>query len=307
MEYVLITGGTGLVGSAITSFLTANNFKVIILTRNKSRLKPSLNLEYAEWDVEKRTIDKRVFEKASYIIHLAGENVAGKRWTKKRKNAIVRSRVESTSFLCECLKQYNNKVKAILCASAIGWYGPDPEIPNPNPFKEFSSCATDFLGQTCQQWEKAIAEFRELNKRVVILRTGIVLSNDGGAYVEFRKCVGPGVTVVLGKGNQIVSWIHIDDLVAIYYEAITNDHWQRIYNAVAPNPVSNEQLILAIEKAKNKNQFTFHIPSFILKLALGEMSIEVLKSCTVSSLKVQENGYNYKYPTIGLAIENLRK
>ncbi|HEV7622458.1 MAG TPA: NAD-dependent epimerase/dehydratase family protein, partial [Flavisolibacter sp.] len=107
MEYVLITGGTGLVGSAITSFLIAKNFKVIILTRNKSSFKPSLNLEYAEWDVEKRTIDKQVFEKASYVIHLAGENVAGKRWTKKRKNDIVRSRVESTSFLCECLKRYN--------------------------------------------------------------------------------------------------------------------------------------------------------------------------------------------------------
>ena len=307
MEYVLITGGTGLVGSAITLFLCGKNFKVIILTRNKSRFKPSLNLEYAEWDVEKRTIDKRVFEKAGYIIHLAGENVAGKRWNKKRKNAIVRSRLESTSFLCECLKMYNNKVKAIFCATAIGWYGADPEIPNPKPFNESSSPAADFLGQTCQQWEKAIDEFRELNKRVVIFRTGIVLSNDGGAYVQFRKCVGPGVTVILGTGNQMVSWIHIDDLAAIYYQALTNDHWQGIYNAVAPNPVSNEQLILAIEKAKNKNHFKFHIPSFLLKLALGEMSVEVLKSCTVSSLKAEGNGYNYKYPTIVPAIENLRK
>ena len=142
---------------------------------------------------------------------------------------------------------------------------------------------------------------------MVILRTGIVLSNSGGAYAEFKKPLKFGVASVLGNGKQIVSWIHIDDLVLIYIEAIENGSWQGIYNAVAPNPVSNSALIKGIARAKGGFSITVPVPEFALKTALGEMSIEVLKSTTVSSKKIEAAGYGFIFPGIETALHNLEK
>jgi hypothetical protein len=305
MATILITGGTGLIGTALTKALLSKGHQVIILTRNILNAKKHDQLSYAQWDITKQTIDKNVIERTDYIIHLVGANVAEKRWTDKRKTEIVESRVKSGQLIVKALKEIPNHVKAVVSASAIGWYGPDPQIPNPRPFIETDPPAYDFLGTTCQQWEGALRPVTELGKRLIILRTGIVLSKEGGAYPEFKKSLPFRVASILGNGKQMISWIHIDDLVRMYLQAIENESLEGVYNAVAPNPVSNKEMIIAIAKQKNKRYVPVHVPSLALKIILGELSIEVLKSATVSSRKVENTGFSFLFPTIEMAIREL--
>ena len=205
MKTVLITGGTGMIGSALIKELIKNDYDVIVLTRDASQYKSTARLLYAEWNIKDETINTKAIGKADYIIHLAGANVAEKRWSKKRRKEIVDSRVQSGKLLVKALKEIPNKVKVVVSASAIGWYGPDAQTPNPKSFIETDNAANGFLGTTCQQWESAIQPVTQTGKRLVILRTGIVLSNDGGAFVEFKKPMQFGVASILGNGKQIVS------------------------------------------------------------------------------------------------------
>jgi hypothetical protein len=305
MATVLITGGTGLIGSALTKALVHKGYNVIILTRNKNGHKASEKISFAEWDVKKQTIDREAIAKADHVIHLAGANVAEKRWTEKRKREIVDSRVQSSTLLVKALKEIPNQVTTVVSASAIGWYGPDPQVPNPAPFVETDPPHQGFLGYTCQQWLAAIEPVGQLGKRLVLLRTGIVLSQHGGAYREFKKPLNFGMATILGNGKQIISWIHIDDLVRMYIAAIENERMQGVYNAVAPNPVSNKVLVLQMAKQRGKFYLPVLVPSFALKMALGEMSIEVLKSATVSAAKIEASGFAFGFPTIETAIRQL--
>ena len=307
MKTVLISGGTGLIGSALTRELIKNGFDVIILTRNTSRKKNTGKISYAEWNIREEIIDARAIEKADYIIHLAGANVAQKRWSEKRKKEIVDSRVQSGQLLVKALKEIPNKVKAIVSASAIGWYGPDAQLLNPRSFIETDNAANDFLGTTCQQWESAIQPVTQIGKRLVILRTGIVLSKDGGAFVEFKKPLQFGVASILGSGKQVISWIHINDLVRLYMYAIENENISGIYNAVAPEPVTNKTLVMEMAKQRNKFYVPVTVPSFVLKAVLGEMSIEVLKSATVSNKKIEATGFQFWFSGIQTAVHNLIK
>lgn len=307
MATVLITGGTGLIGQALTKELIAKGHEVIILTRDAGAKKAARNIRYAQWNVAGQSIENSAIQQADYIVHLAGANVAEGRWTEKRKKEIIDSRVQSSALLLNALKENSNNVKAVISASAIGWYGADPKIPNPAPFVEADKAADDFLGTTCAQWERSIEPVSHLGKRLAILRTGIVLSNNGGAYAEFKKPLRFGAAAVLGSGKQMISWIHIDDMVKMYIEAIENRNWQGVYNAVAPQPVSNKTLIQTIAKQRGGFYITTHVPEAALKLALGEMSIEVLKSTTVSASKIEAAGYTFLFPHIEPAIYNLHK
>jgi uncharacterized protein (TIGR01777 family) len=307
MMTVLITGGTGLVGKALTKALLEKGYHVIVLSRTlDNSQKKATGLSHAQWNINEQTIDAAAVAKADYIIHLAGAGVADERWSKKRKKEIVDSRVKSGELLVKALKETDNKVKAVISASAIGWYGPDPVIPNPNPFKETDKPANDFLGQTCKQWETSTEAIRTLDKRVVIFRIGIVLSKDGGALKEFIKPLRFGMAAILGNGKQIISWIHIDDLVGLYINAIENEQLNGTYNAITPSPVSNKQLTLALAKQRNGRWFIpIPVPAFVLKIVLGEMSIEVLKSATVSSEKILLTGFSFHYPSIQGALQQL--
>jgi hypothetical protein len=305
MATVLITGGTGLIGTALTRALVQRGYEIIIFSRSK-RSTAEENISYAVWDVNNQLIDEEAIKKVDHVVHLAGANVGEKRWTEKRKKEIVDSRVKSGELLLRALKEIPNKVKTVLSSSAMGYYGPDPQIPNPKPFIETDRPFNDFLATTVVKWESALEPVRELGKRLVFFRTGIVLSNEGGAYKEFKKPLKFGVAPVLGSGKQMVSWIHIDDLVRLYITAIENEKWNGVYNAVSPNSVSNRQLIKEIARQTKKFYITAKVPSFILKLVLGEMSIEVLKSTTVSSAKIQEEGFQFLYPTIEDAVKKLR-
>ena len=304
METVLVTGGTGLIGRALSRALVKSGYKVIILTRNAKKSEHPL-LEYAQWNIEQQQVDEDAIKAADYIVHLAGASVAEGRWTEKRKQEIVNSRVQTGALLVRALHKIPNKVKAVVSASAIGWYGPDPVMPNSKPFVETDPADHTFLGATCQKWEAAITPVTELGKRLVTIRIGIVLSNEGGAYTEFRKPLQFGVASVLGSGKQIISWIHIDDLVRLFLFAIEKDEVKGIYNAVAPHPVTNAQLIKQMAKIKGGFSITAPVPAFVLKAMLGEMSIEVLKSATVSSAKIQQTGFQFNYPDIESALKAL--
>ncbi|MES1224862.1 MAG: TIGR01777 family oxidoreductase [Bacteroidota bacterium] len=303
---VLITGGTGLIGKAITKALLEKNYEVTILTRDPGKHTPgNARISYAKWDIEKQFIDAAAIAKADYIIHLAGANVGEKRWTQKRKKEIVDSRVKSGELLAKSLTENANKVKTVISASAIGWYGPD-QFSGKEKFSESDPAYTDFLGQTCVKWEQSIEPVTQLNKRLVRLRTGIVLSNEGGAYPEFKKSLKFGVAAILGSGKQVVSWIHIDDLVRAYIYAIENEKLNGVYNTVAPQPATNKQLVLELAKTiKGRFFIPIYVPSFVLKIVLGEMSIEVLKSATVSCKKIHDERFTFLYPSIQAAIRQL--
>jgi uncharacterized protein (TIGR01777 family) len=308
MATILITGGTGLIGKALTNALLEKNYKVIILSRGLvGEQAGASNPSYAVWDINGQEIDKAAIGDADYIIHLAGAGVADKRWTKKRKQEIVNSRVKGSELIVKALQEIPNKVKAVITASAIGWYGPDPVIPNPKPFREGDTNDNAFLGKTCKLWEESLVPISKMGKRLVKLRTGIVLSKDGGALKEFKNPLRFGVAAILGSGKQVISWIHIDDLVRLYIAAIEDQNMNGVYNAVAPGPVSNKKLTLHLARIqKGKFFIPIHVPSFVLKIVLGEMSVEVLKSATVSCDKVHYGGFVFLFPGIEAALANLK-
>jgi len=209
-------------------------------------------------------------------------------------------------LIVKTLKETTNNVKAVISSSGIGWYGPDPTIPNPDPFTESDPAHDDFLGNTCVQWENSLEPITTLGKRLVKFRTGIVLSNDGGALKEFTRPIRFGIAAILGSGRQIVSWIHIDDVVKLYITAIENEKINGVYNAVAPNPVTNKQLTIQLaKKLKGRFFIPVHVPSFVLKIVVGELSIEVLKSATVSCDKINDTGFAFSFPTIDIALKDL--
>ncbi|WP_232825910.1 TIGR01777 family oxidoreductase [Chitinophaga alhagiae] len=301
MDTVLVTGGTGLVGRALTAFLIERGFKVIVLTRRKLA-SDHPQLQYARWDLDRKVLDTTALRQADHIIHLAGANVAQGRWTSARKQEILNSRVQSSQLLYDHLRLHPNKVRQVISASATGYYGPYTG----SIFTENDPAADDFLGTTCQAWENSVRQMEDLGKKVIILRTGLVMSLKGGALKEFYKPVRLGFATVMGNGEQWVSWIHLQDLVRLYFNAVVNDGLNGVYNAVAPHPATNHELITSLARAAKGNGFvTMHVPAFALKLALGEMSVEVLKSVKASAGKILQTGFQFSYPTVAEAMEQI--
>ncbi|MCX6201606.1 MAG: TIGR01777 family oxidoreductase [Bacteroidetes bacterium] len=312
MARVLITGGTGLVGTTVKNLLLQKGYEVVLLTRS------TVSKEgYAHWDINAGSIDATAIAGADYIIHLAGAGVADKRWSVARKQEILDSRTKSSALLVKALAETPNKVKAVISASAIGWYGPDQNSHSNNAhnkdlvtkgFVETDPSYPDFLGTTCAAWEASIAPVTSpgLQKRLVCLRTGIVLSKQGGALKEFLKPLAVRMAAVLGNGKQMISWIDVRDLAKMFVYAIEQENLSGSYNAVAPSPVSNKTLTKTLASVLyGKFYITTYVPSFILKIMLGEMSIEVLKSTTVSAQKIQDAGFVFDYPVISKSLSTL--
>jgi uncharacterized protein len=304
MQTVLITGGTGLAGTALTKLLVQKGYSVIILSRSKRAVNPqNPAVNYALWDVAAQTIDVAAVQQADFIVHLAGAGVMDKRWTAAYKKEIVDSRTHSSALIVHTLTNNPNKVRAVISASAIGFYGPDsiPAI----PFEEDAPADNSFLGETCRLWEASTDPVTALGKRLVKLRIGIVLSRKGGALAEFEKPLRLGVAAILGNGRQMISWLHIDDLCGMIVYAIENEGLAGTFNAVAPAPVSNKMLTLTLAKQlKGKFYIPVHVPAFVLKLMLGPGSIEILKSTTVDCKKIQLAGYKFSYSTIQDALQH---
>ena len=306
MPVTIITGGSGLIGRRLTKHLTDEGHKVIIFSRNDKESNNS-NITYKKWDPEKGLIDLASIGEADYIINLAGAGVMDKPWTDDYKKQILNSRVESGSLLVKGLKEQANHVKCFISASAIGWYGEDKKnLQHSYGFIETDPAAKNFLGETCLLWEESVDEISNLNTRLVKLRFGIVLSNEGGAFPEFKKSLQFGVASILGNGKQVVSWIHIDDICRMILFSINNESIEGVYNAVAPEPVRNKELILDTAKKLKNNFFVpVHVPRFVINTMLGKRSFEILKSTKVSCKKIKSAGFTFLYPTIELALDEL--
>ncbi len=298
---VLITGGTGLVGTRLTELLLLKGYGVSYLSRSKE---PVNQVKVYAWDIDNGYIERGALEEADYIIHLAGAGVADKRWTKSRKQEILDSRSKSTDLLFNKLRKNSHKVKAFLAASAIGYYGYDT---GDALVTEESPAGDDFLAEVCQEWEFAVGQIRSLDIRTVSFRIGIVLSPHGGALAKLIQTIKVGAGAPLGSGKQYFSWIHIDDVCRAYIEALHNEQINGIYNLVAPHPVTNEELTRQAAHVLDKPLVLPHVPAFALKVAMGEMASAVLGGSKVSGGKLAATGFRFEYPDLTPALQNLLK
>lgn len=293
---VLIAGGSGMVGSRLKSLLLSRNYSVRVLSREKAK---AVNAEIYFWDPAAEIIDPKAVEWADFIVNLAGTGIAEKRWTNARKIAIRNSRVESAALLVNVLNNQENKVKALISASAIGYYGTDKN----NIFSEESAPGQDFLATTCLQWEKASCQNQKHGVRQIIIRIGIVLSDKGGALKELVRSFSYGLAVILGHGKQVYSWIHIDDLCEIIIYAMEHNNLSGVFNAVSPNPVTNKEMVHEIAGIKGGKYVFLKVPALMIRFILGDRAAVVLNSQNVSSKKIISAGYSFKFPEIRNALK----
>ncbi|HUH75277.1 MAG TPA: TIGR01777 family oxidoreductase [Chitinophagales bacterium] len=299
MKTVLISGGTGIVGTRLSHKLRDKGYEVQILSRSKNS--DSIFKTYI-WDISKNYIDPKAVETADYIIHLAGAGIADKRWTDERKKIIIDSRVDSANLLFNAVKSNLNRVKAFISASGVGNYG---AITTQHIFTESDPHHDDFLGKTCALWEASADQFETLGIRTVKVRTGVVLSQEGGALEKLKIPVQLGIGSALGSGKQYVPWIHLEDLCNIYIKAIEDAHMSGPYNAAAPEHLTNEQMTKSIAEVLHRPFFFPKVPSFAMNLLLGEMSELLLEGSRVSSEKIQKAGFQFKFPDIKSALKDL--
>lgn len=293
MKNILITGGSGLVGKEITKILESKDYSVAWMSRSAQSQKSFI------WNVEKQQIDPEAIEWADAIIHLAGTGVAEKRWTPERKRDILESRTHSTQLLYKTIEKTKKRPSTFVSASAVGFYGFHAGT---NLLDENSRAGSDFLAEVVIAWENEVKKMEALDLRTVILRTGIVLAEVGGALGEMLK---PPVAAPLGSGDQWMSWIHIEDLARMYVFSLEKTTLQGVFNAVAPNPATNQQLTQAAAKAKGKPYIGIGVPGFALKLILGEMAAMVLGGNRVSSQKIQKAGFEFEFPDLEPALKDL--
>ncbi|MBC7555686.1 MAG: TIGR01777 family protein [Chryseobacterium sp.] len=297
---ILITGATGLVGTELVKLLLKNGINVNFLTTSQKKIKNKPNLKGFFWNPEQGIINENAIIGVDVIIHLAGASVA-KRWTNAYKQEIIESRIISTNLLFKVLKHNPNQVKQIISASAIGIY-PDSLK---NIYTETNKTVDDsFLGNVVVKWEKSVDKFKLLNIKVCKLRTGIVLSEKGGALTEMMKPIKFGLGAAFGSGKQFQSWIHLTDLVEMYLFTAQHE-LEGIYNAVAPNPLSNKQLTVAIAKQLKKPLFLPNIPEFIMQMILGEMHEILFSSQNVDNKKIIKEGFSFNYTSVEKALDNL--
>ncbi len=294
---VLISGGTGLVGSRLTTLLLEKGYEVAHLSRSV-RLG---RVQTFEWDIENSILNLDAVTGVDYIIHLAGSGVADGRWTAKRKKEITESRVKSSELIFKVLAENGHGVKAFVAASAVGYYGMDT---GDVLCSEDSSRGRDFLSEVVVEWEASTSKIRKLGIPASQLRIGVVLDPHGGALGKMETPLKMGIGSPLGSGKQWVSWIHIDDLCRMIIYAMENQ-LNDVFNAVAPNPVTNKELTKAMAQALGRPLFMPNVPSLVLKALFGEMATMILGGNRVSSDKIETDGFEFSFLSIESSLDNL--
>lgn len=300
IKHVLITGASGLIGSRLTEILVSNGYSVSHLSRSKKKSA----VKTFVWDVKKFRIEEGALEGVDAIIHLAGAGVADRRWTPNRKKEILESRTRSTALLVHTLASKPHHVKVFVAASGMSYYG---TTVSDRIFTEADPPATDFLASVTTQWEQETDKLQSLPVRVVKFRIGVVLSEKGGALLPIVRSIAWMAGAPMGTGKQFLSWIHIDDLCYMFVHAIKNSAMTGAYNAVSPNPVTNLELTRAIARILKKPLLLPCIPSFMLKLLLGEMSMMVLEGSRLSAEKIKSTGFTFRFDTLNDALNDLLK
>lgn len=297
METILITGGSGLIGKHLTALLLKEGYQVNHLSRNARK---NSAVKTFEWDPEKNFIEEEALRHADHIIHLAGASVA-KFWTPGYKRKLLSSRVKSAEVIFDFLSRNQNKVRSFISSSAVGYYGDGGK----NWLHEEDGPGSDYLAEICIHWERAAKKFEAINKRVSIIRTGIVLAKEGGTLPSLLMPIRFGIAPVFGNGTQFYSWIHIEDLCRIYLFALKNESVHGAYNGVGPDPVRFKELMNAIAEAAGKRKLNFPVPPFLLKLFLDGFGNSLLSSLRCSSKKIEAAGFQFKYRELDEALRKI--
>jgi uncharacterized protein (TIGR01777 family) len=299
-ETVLISGGTGLIGKRLSSLLLSQGFNIAILSRHTSVTNNDIRSFF--WDPERNIIDPEALLNASYIVHLAGENIGAARWSRERKNSILSSRVESGRLLYNEFLKHNRKPKAFITASGVNYYG---TVTVPKIFRETDPPAHDFLGRVCREWEQTAIDFESAGIRSVIIRSGIALSMEGGVLPRLAGLASKGLGAAVGSGEQFIPWVHLEDLCSIYLKAINNTEMHGAYNAVAPEHSTNRNFMRTLSSVYHKPFILPAVPSLALKLAYGEMASLVLEGSRVSSEKLIRSGFAFRFRNLECALSDL--
>ena len=297
-QHILLTGGTGLIGTILTQQLVAKGHTVSHLSREPGK---SPNVKTYLWNIVKDEIDPHCIDGVDTIVHLAGAGIADGRWTDERKKELVNSRTKSIELIYEVMKNHLHTIKNVISASATGYYGNrEDEL-----LTEKSTPSFDFLSTCCIEWEQAVDKGEPLGLRVVKFRTGVVLNKKGGALPQLAAPIKFGAGSPLGSGKQWIPWIHWQDVIDIYLRGIEDTTLKGVYNMVAPNPVTNKQMTQAVAKQLHRPLWLPNVPALALKLLLGEMAEVVLGSDRVSAQKIGDAGYKFKYPDIAAALKEI--
>lgn len=303
MEKVVITGGSGLIGVALTKLLLKEGYEVVHLTRDKNSLS---GVRTYLWDTKRNYIEEGALENTSHIIHLAGSSIARGKWTEERKRSIINSRTKTAAFLFQKVKENNISLKSFISASGISYYG---TITSDKIFKEDDLPVTesnnDFASRCVLEWEKEVENFSSLT-RVVKLRTGIVLDFQGGALQKMYEPMEWGFGAALGTGKQWMPWIHINDMCRMYLFALKNNI-EGNYNAVAPSHATNKEFIQTLAKVTKHRLLFPNVPVFLLRMMFGEMANIVLEGSRVSSKKIESQGFEFNFPELKEALVDLKK
>jgi uncharacterized protein len=286
---VLITGGSGLIGRYLTNALLARGYHVSHLSRKTGD--PG-RVRVFKWDPGKNIIDPSALDGTDYIIHLAGANIGEKRWTKKRKDEIRASRVDSARLLFKTYLENGGRLKAYISASATGYYG---SLTSDRIFIEADDPAADFLGTTCRLWEESAGQFEKEGVRTVRIRTAVVLEKNDSALSKLMFPAKFGFLIQTGSGNQYMPWIGIKDLCSIYIKAIEDSEMKGAYNAVSPQHVTHKDFMNSLSLVMNRPLIPFPVPDFVLRAVLGEMADIVIKGSRVSSEKIKDSGYRFQF------------
>jgi len=254
-----------------------------------------------EWDIGKKHIDKRAFDGITDTIHLAGAGIADKRWTSSRKKVLIESRVDSAVLLLKYVRELNIELKSFVSASGIGYYGTETTS---HVFMESDSPSDEFVAEICVKWEAAADQFKN-TCRVVKLRTGVVLAAEGGALEKLSQPIKLGFGAPIGSGKQYMPCIHIEDLCRMYLHALENKNINGVYNAVSGEKSTNEELTQAVARTLHKPLWLPNVPGFVMKAAFGEMANILLGGSHVSAEKIKKSGFEFKYPTLRKALEEI--
>ena len=298
---VLISGGSGLIGKRLISLLQSNGYSVSNLSRRPSKMD---GVETLFWDPIKGELDQASVENFDACIHLAGAGVADKRWTSSYKKMILDSRVKSTNLLLSTFSSMAPELrpKSFIGASAVGIYGYST---GEKYLEETDDYGSDFMAEVTKSWEEETIKLEELISKVIRLRIGFVMSSDGGALEKLKQPASLGAGAAIGNGKQYISWIHEDDLIRMFLYAIENIPDSGVYNAVGPKPATNKEMMKTIAKVLGRPFFLPNVPGFILKLAMGEMANLALGGNRVSSKKIEEAGFQFKYNELTPTLESL--
>ncbi|MES2678291.1 MAG: TIGR01777 family oxidoreductase [Bacteroidota bacterium] len=299
MAKILITGGSGLLGKAISDILIKKNHLPVWLSRSGDESGP---VKKYKWDLKKQYIDEKAFENTDYILHLAGAGIADKRWTSNYKNEIVSSRVNSSALLHDCISKNAYPIKTLVGGSAIGYYGARQ---SDTVVHENEHAGNDFLAQTCSLWEKSYQPFTRLGIRTPVIRTGVVLSNNGGAYQKLSPVFRAGFGAAMAGGKQYFPWIHINDIAAMFVYALFNGNMNGVYNGVASELIDNKSFSEKLAQSFNKRLILPNIPSAALHLAMGQRAQMLTEGLKISNHKIKTAGFEFQFDSIDAALRDL--